>query len=560
MPAQKKATAPKQAKELKEAAPKKAVEKKEPQKRELQLDSIHWADQVAQKVIAIKGDKKKYTIASGITPSGTVHIGNFREIITTELVGRALKRLGKEIRFIYSWDDYDVFRKVPKNMPKQELLQQYLRKPIVDTPDPFGCHESYARHHESEVEESLPLVGVQTEFIYQHKMYRACKYAEDMKFALQHRDEIKRILNAAKADGRELPEDWLPVSIFCEKCGKDTTKAEAYDGQYGVTYSCICGHKDTLDIRKKGIAKLPWRIDWPMRWNYEKVDFEPGGKDHSSPGGSYDTGKEIVKLWKWDAPVYHMYDFVIVKGTGGKISSSAGNVVTLKDVLEIYEPEIVRWLFAGTRPNTEFAISFDLDVIKIYEDFDKCERIHYSEQAASNEKELANQKRIYELSCLDKPAKTMPFQPSFRHLTNVLMCNNLDIDKAIRFYEDQLKDPADRQRLHRRAVCAMNWIRKYAPDDFKYELQPHVLPDVKARLGENQKKALHDVAKALKARTWNDEDLHAEFYIIIKNHGLDTPQFFNAAYNVLVNKNRGPKLAAFLLEIKEHAIRMFESL
>lgn len=540
---------------------KKAAEKSEKkEKKELSLDALHWADQVAQKVIVIKGDKKKYTIASGITPSGTVHIGNFREIITTELVGRALKRRGKEVRFIYSWDDYDVFRKVPKNMPKQAMLQEYLRKPIVDTPDPFDCHESYARHHETEIEESLPFVGIRVEFVYQNKMYRAHKYAEDMKFALQHKEEIRNILNKAKADGTELPETWLPLSVFCETCDKDTTKVEAYDGAYGFTYSCICGHKDAFDIREKGIAKLPWRVDWPMRWNYEKVDFEPGGKDHSSPGGSFDTGKEIVKLWKWEAPVYHMYDFIIVKGAGGKISSSAGNVFTLKDVLEVYEPEMVRWLFAGTRPNAEFAISFDLDVIKLYEDFDKCERIYYGEQAAGNEKELANQKRIYELSCLDRPEKKMPFQPSFRHLTNVLMCNNLDITKAVKYYEDQLQDPVDKQRLHRRAMCAINWIKKYAPDDFKYELQERVHPDVKARLSDNQKKALRDVAKALKERTWNDEDLHQEFYIIMKNYGLDTQTFFTAAYNVLINKNRGPKLAAFLLEIKEHAILLFKEL
>lgn len=525
------AAKPKQDKEVKHEKEKKKENKEHAaqEKKPLSLDTLHWADQVAKKVIAVKGDKKTYTIASGITPSGTVHIGNFREIITTDLVGRALRRSGKEVRFIYSWDDYDVFRKVPKNMPKQELLAQYLRKPIVDTPDPFDCHESYARHHEVEIEEAISKVGVQVEFIYQSKMYRACKYAEALKHALQHKEEIRQILNKAKADGTTLSDDWLPVAVFCEQCNKDTTKVESYDGKYGLTYSCVCGYRDTVDFRKKGIAKLPWRTDWPMRWNYEKVDFEPGGKDHSTPGGSFDTGKEIVKLWKWEAPVYHMYDFVIIKGAGGKISSSKGNVITLPDVLEIYEPEIVRWLFAGTRPNAEFAISFDLDVIKIYEDFDKCERIYYDEQPAGNEKDLANQKRIYELSCLGEPQKKKPFQPSFRHLTNVLQCNNLDIGKSIGYYEHQLKDPYDRQRLHRRAQCAINWLKKYAPDDFKYIIQDHVLPEVKAKLTPAQKQALHDVARALNERTWNDKDLHEEFYIIMKNHDLDMQQFFNAA-------------------------------
>ena len=158
------------------------------------------------------------------------------------------------------------------------------------------------------------------------------------------------------------------------------------------------------------------------------------------------------------------------------------------------------------------------------------------------------------------PAKQIPFQPSFRHLTNVLLCNNLDINKSIRYYEDQLKDPHDKQRLHQRAQCAINWINKYAPDDFRYSIQDHVLPEVKTRLTDNQKKALKDIARVLQERTWTDEDLHEEFYIIMKNHGLDMQQFFTAAYNVLINKNRGPKLAAFLIEIKDHAVKLFGEL
>ena len=87
---------------------------------------VHWADQTAEKIIRERGDLDLYTCASGITPSGTVHIGNFREIISVDLVVRALRSRGKNVRFIYSWDDYDVFRKVPKNMPKSKELENYF--------------------------------------------------------------------------------------------------------------------------------------------------------------------------------------------------------------------------------------------------------------------------------------------------------------------------------------------------------------------------------------------------------------------------------------------------
>lgn len=96
---------------------------------ETERNLCHWADRMASKIIAEKGSLDTYTCASGITPSGTVHIGNFREIITVDLVARALRDRGKNVRFIYSWDDYDVFRKVPANMPAPELLEKYLRFP-----------------------------------------------------------------------------------------------------------------------------------------------------------------------------------------------------------------------------------------------------------------------------------------------------------------------------------------------------------------------------------------------------------------------------------------------
>ena len=134
-------------------------------------EPLHWADRAAERIIKVKGNKKKYVLAAGITPSGTIHMGNFREIITQELVKRALEKKKKGVRFIYSWDDYDVFRKVPGNLPKQKELRGDLRKPISEVPDPFGCHESYARHHEAEIEEDVPKLGIEPEFLYQHSLH-----------------------------------------------------------------------------------------------------------------------------------------------------------------------------------------------------------------------------------------------------------------------------------------------------------------------------------------------------------------------------------------------------
>ena len=512
-------------------------------------ESMHWADQAARRVIKEKGDKKKYVTAAGITPSGTVHIGNFREMITVDLVHRALKDLKKEVHFIYSWDDYDVFRKIPKNIPKQDVLEKYLRQPITDTPDTFGCHKSYAEHNEKEVEDVLPSVGIKPKFIYQSKKYRNCEYADEIKFVLNNKEKVRPILNKYREE--PLSENWYPLSIYCEKCNTDETKVTNYDGEYSITYECKCNHKDTIDFRKKGIVKLPWRLDWPMRWHYEKVDFEPGGKEHSTEGGSYSTAKLIVKeLYNMEPPVYQKYDFIILKGIGGKMSSSAGNVITLKEALEIYQPEIIRYLFVSTRPDAEFAISFDLDVLKVYEDFDKCERIYYKKEEV-DKKEHEKQKRIYELSSVDKPTKNMPLQPSFRHLCNMVQIYENDFDKIKEAYK--LEDKKDIERLRIRAICASNWLKKYADDNFKFKINDK--KDIeKMKLTEAEKEILAALKQRLSQKDYDEKELHNEFYNLSKEFKIEPKDFFRLVYRFLINKDRGPKLASFILTIGKKKI------
>ncbi len=257
-----------------------------------------------------------------------------------------------------------------------------------------------------------------------------------------------------------LPEGWWPVSVFSTFTDKDTTTVLDWDGAWGVTYRCEeTGNVETLDLRDTSAVKLPWRVDWPMRWALEGVDFEPAGKDHHSEGGSFDTSKHVVRVFGGEPPVTFQYDFIRIKGRGGKISSSSGEVISLKDVLEIYPPEIIRYLFVSTRPNTEFAISFDLDVLKIYEDYDKCERVYYGMQEIS-EKKREKERRIYELSQVHGAADEMPYQVALRHLCNMLQSNSGDIDAVI----SSLPDVSESQipKLRNRCECAWNWITAFA--------------------------------------------------------------------------------------------------
>jgi lysyl-tRNA synthetase class 1 len=551
--------------------------------------AAHWADETAEKIIREKsplagGEKELYTCASGITPSGTVHIGNFREIISVELVVRALRDMGKKVRFIYSWDDYDVFRKIPKNMPKQNELEKYLRFPITMVPDPWERDSSYARHHEVDVESKLPIVGIFPEFLYQSERYRASRYAQGIRKAFEHREILKNILDKFRDEDHKIQGEWWPVSVFCSACNKDETEIDGWDGEWGLSYHCdFCGHAEMVDIRGAQGVKLGWRVDWPMRWEYEKVDFEPAGKDHHSQGGSFDTARHVCKeVYGWDAPITFRYDFIGIKGSVGKISSSSGVVVDLGDLLKVYTPELVRYLFAGTRPNTEFTISFDLDVIKIYEDYDKTERIAWKLEPAKDEATYRWERRIYELSQTaagpdgkTRPLEDMtpPFQIPFRHLCNLVQIADGDVEKTLAALGGPPNGPAPEQipALRARALCARYWVENCAPEEFRFRLRS---PSLKGATGFAASEAAGEAAgtAALSAgeqaalrllrdevvsriETFTEDKPCAEaIYAIAQKAGIEAKTLFRAAYQAIIGKDQGPRLASFLRSIDKQRL------
>ncbi|MBQ9237872.1 MAG: lysine--tRNA ligase [Treponema sp.] len=518
--------------------------------------NVHWADQMAEKIIAERGERELYTCASGITPSGTVHIGNFREIMTVDLVVRALRDRGKNVRFIYSWDDYDVFRKVPLNMPEPETLERYLRFPITMVPDTTGRNENYARHHEVDIESELPRVGIAPEFLYQAERYRAHRYADGMKKAMQARETIKQCLNEYRDDAHKMnaKDNYWPVSVFCSVCNRDTTTITGYDGEYAVSYTCECGNSTTEDLRTSQGFKLGWRVDWPMRWNEEQVVFEPGGKDHVSPGGSYDTAKLVSKrVYGWQAPVTMKYDFVTLKGVPGKMSSSKGKVIALPDALAVYQPEVLRYIFVVNRPDHEFSISFDTDVITVYEAYDRTERIAWGVDTAKNDEIAAREKRVYALSQVQPELpRVMPYQIGFRLLTTLMQTYSGDIAAVLAALGDVR--PEQRETLINRMRCAWFWVTECAPDEFTFSLRRDgtkaVLSDAAVAAVRIVRDTVVPMIDAVDEKTFGQK-----LYAAATDADIEPKMLFRALYQALIGKEQGPRLASFMRIIGKETIQ-----
>ncbi|MFH1376390.1 MAG: lysine--tRNA ligase [Candidatus Woesearchaeota archaeon] len=517
--------------------------------------NTHWATKAAENIIHKYPHKKIYTLAAGISPSGTVHIGNFRDLITAETVERELKKKGKKTRFIFSWDDYDRFRKIPKNIPSE--FEKYLGLPLSKIPSPFkGKEKSYAEHFEKELEKSLTKLGINPKFIYQTQMYELGKYRKGIITAMKKRKIIAEILAEFRTQGftKEEIENYYPLEIYCEKCKKDTTKITSFDEKNTIVeYTCSCGYQTKVNISKKDIGKLQWKVDWAMRWAYEDVCFEPGGQDHSSPQGSYQVSKRIAKkVFNIEPPIYQPYDFIGLSGLSSKMSGSTGINISPEEMLLIYEPELLRWLFLRVLPMKRFNFCFDSEIIRQYEEFDK-EIKKYLEKKLSEEKEKALELSQSKTNFIKK--NNIPF----RLISSIGQLTQGNLKEIKRILKD-LNTKYNKESIKRRLILSENWLTKYSPEN-KIMLLKEADKKYFKKLSKDEKKQIENFFLEIE-KNWELEKLTNLTYKIPKKEGLSEIEikkrqrlFFKNVYMLLIGKETGPRLATFMISIGKKKIK-----
>ncbi len=528
---------------------------------------MHWSDRIAQEIIRRRPDKEEYVCAAGISPSGSIHIGNFRDIATSYFVVKALRRQGKKARLLFSWDEFDRLRKIPVNVAKlprpegEKPWEEYIGYPYVDVPNPFddGC-PNYAKHFEVEFEEAMERFGIHMDYRYQAQMNRSGKYAEYVIQALKKRGEIFDILDSFRTQAAQEGEKeaYYPVSIYCPHCKRDTTKILSLSEDCTVAeYECSCGHKGTFDFNKDFNCKLAWKIDWPMRWMYEGVDFEPGGKDHASPGGSYDTSRVISqKIFGYEAPLFQGYEFIGIKGATGKMSGSSGLNLTPDTLLKLYQPEMILWLYAKSEPTKAFDFCFDDGILRQYFEFDK----QYNEFMDGKADEfltnvMANCLREDEEgTSAYKKIETVPMSLLVQLGSvvdfNVPMLETVFEKIGQPFTYDQFKDRLERAKY---------WLEQCSPENVN-RLRPYRNWEVYEALSEEEKKEIALLHDYIKKGGYSLDELNQELYAIPKQVMGDLEdakelkkiqgQFFKNVYRLLIDKEKGPRLYLFLYAIE----------
>ena len=453
-----------------------------------------WVSQIADSVIATAERLGTPVVcASGLSPSGPIHLGNLREVMTPHLVADEVARRGVPSEHLISWDDFDRFRKVPAGVEGvDESWAEHIGKPLSDVPPPRGsAYDSWATHFRVQCEQSLAELGIEFRGISQTAQYTSGAYTEQILLAMSRRQEIDEVLGryrtlpatseagadsaapASEGVGEGFGDDeedeggtaggYYPYKPYCSACGTDFTTVTGYDdATTQLSWTCRCGHSETVLLKVFRRGKLVWKVDWPMRWGYEKVIFEPSGVDHQSPGSSFVVGKDLAPMFGWQRPIGPMYAFVGIEGMA-KMSSSRGGVPTPADGLTVMEPQLMRWLYARRRLNQSFTIDLGPDLARLYDEWDALDRRVQAGSAQPGE--TAAWTRASGTATVTLPRT--PYPVAYRTLASIVDITTGDTEQLLRIVSALDTDhptttvPELRPRLDR----VQTWVSRLADSD-----------------------------------------------------------------------------------------------
>ncbi len=539
-----------------------------------QEESLFWADQLARDIRERKGfhylDKplKKpgtFTVKTSASISGVLHIGRLSDTIRGESVYRALKEAGEKARLIWVAEDMDPLRKIPGGVPGK--FSEHLGAPVTDIPDPWGCHKSYAEHHVSEYTSVIDdFVSSRMPRFSMRKEYQAGSFRPYIKAMLDNAPLLREILNRHRRE--PLSETWFPWQPICSKCGKIMTPAVTGFEDGKVSYECRdykfekttakgCGHKGENDPLK-GEGKLVWKSEWAAQWARWGVSSEGAGKEYQVPGSAFWINGEIAEqVLGFPEPVPIFYEHLMIDGQ--KMSASLGNVVYPRDWLEVAPPELLRFLYNKRLMKTR---SFTwLGLPALYADYDLHERVYFGKEEPRNPREKEHMKRLFEISQMVKPEKAQSVPFEFAAMVASAFGDNPDNARKVFEQSGHLRKPRtkDMRALRDRLEKAKRWAELHGGHDYQIRVREKPDQETLKPLSGEQRKALRELGERL-SEPLTEKELYNTFWDISKKHRLAAPDFFRAAYLALIGRERGPKLAPFILAVgRERAAGVFSA-
>lgn len=499
--------------------------------RDLALNARAWPFEEARKVLKRyekKDPEKGYVLfETGYGPSGLPHIGTFGEVLRTTMVRRAFEMMSDiPTKLLAFSDDMDGLRKVPTNVPNQEMLQAALNKRLTKVPDPFGTHPSFGEHNNNRLREFLDSFGFEYEFASSTEYYFAGRFDDALIRVLECYEQIQKIMLPSLRDERRATySPFLPVDPETDEVYQ--VPVIATDAKKGtIVYRRDDGQEIETPVTG-GRCKLQWKPDWGMRWYALGVDFEMSGKDLID---SVKLSSRICQALGAPSPETLTYELFLDE-EGGKISKSKGNGLSMEEWLR-YAPNESLSLFMFQKPKAAKRLYFDVIPKAVDEYFTHLSKFDEEDP----EKRLENP--VWHIHRGQPPHAAPPI--SFGLLLNLAsVCNTEDKSVLWGFISRYVPDASPE------AMPALDDLVGFAIryyQDFVKPEKTFKTPD------ETDRAALADLRAALAAMPADAvaEDIQTQVYEIGKAHAYENLRdWFKALYQVLLGQDQGPRMGSF---------------
>jgi lysyl-tRNA synthetase class 1 len=465
---------------------------------------------------------------TGYGPSGLPHIGTFGEVLRTTMIRRAFEAISDiPTRLICFSDDLDGMRKVPGNVPQQDMLQEHLQKPLTSVPDPFGTHDSFGDHNNAMLRRFLDTFGFDYEFYSATEFYGSGQFDAILKRAVDKYDDIMAImLKSLREERRQTYSIFLPIH---PKTGRVLyVPMKHVDREnYTITFDDEDGKEWTLPVTG-GNVKLQWKPDFGARWAALEVDFEMYGKDHSTNTPIYDG---ICCKLGVKAPEHFTYE-LFLDDQGQKISKSSGNGISIDEWLSYASTESLSY-FMFQKPKTAKRLYFDV-IPKAMDEYHQQLRAYHGQDLKA---QLNNP--VWHIHAGEVPESKMVVP--FSMLLNLASAAGAE-DKDAMWGFIRRYAPDATPETHADLDQAAGFAVKYY-EDFVKPTKTFRAPDAKERA------AMEDLAARLRAfdGVADDETLQSLVFAVGKEHEFDPLRdWFKALYEVLLGQSQGPRFGGFI--------------
>ncbi|MFD2173828.1 lysine--tRNA ligase [Rhodobacter lacus] len=507
--------------------------------RDAAMNSKAWPFEEARRVLKRyekEPPKKGYVLfETGYGPSGLPHIGTFGEVQRTTMIRRAFEMISDiPTKLLCFSDDMDGMRKVPENVPEQDLLKANIQKPLTSVPDPFGEFASFGDHNNAMLRRFLDTFGFEYEFASATDYYTSGKFDHMLMLCAERYEQIMAImLKSLREERQQTYSCFLPIHPETGRVLYVPMKnVDAKNGE--ITFDDEDGREWTLPVTG-GKVKLQWKPDFGMRWAALDVDFEMYGKDHSTNTPIYDG---ICRVLGGRAPEHFTYE-LFLDDQGQKISKSKGNGLTIDEWLTYAATESLGY-FMYQKPKTAKRLWWDV-IPKAVDEYHQQLRA-FPDQPV--EKQIDNP--VWHIHGGKPPVSNLVVP--FAMLLNLASVAGAT-DKAGLWGFIKRYAPEASPETHPDLDAAAGYAVRY--------FQDFVAPGLTFRLPSDQERAaMEDLLARLEALP--DTDLHAQFedpseglqtivFAVGTEHGFEPLRsWFTALYEVLLGQSQGPRFGGFI--------------